>query len=603
MRIKKENGVSLITLAIAIVILIVISNILLYNASDGIKIKRLQNMYNDIELIQGEVSTYYAEYGAIPASKVYTNNSTGWKSATGANDTGDFLVIDLSALKGITLNYGEDYKKIQQDPSIDVNSLTDLYIINTDSHNVFFVRGIEIDGKYYYTNQEPDEVNVGQYLQEVPTEGPVPTPEPPTGGQSFIMANGVIEIKWLSGNTNYVSQTANAPKIKTGANMELVKYDETSASWIQGEEYSYLPGSGTADNHSSKWANARVTTQVDGKNIESYFVWIPRYAYRIVYFDTPTSKNQYKQGTLTEEEAVASGKIVGYSDSRGIVDKDGKKVDSVASTTKINVGDYFMVHPAFTTDENNGGGWEQELEGLWIGKYEASRSDATNSSDGLATTIKVQPNIRSFRSTKIGDMYNYAISYSEDLKSHMLKNSEWGAAAYLTDSKYGRNGTEVTINNNSNYITGQAGDSISAIESTTTNLYNTSKGVLASSTGNVYGLYDLSGGLLEYLASYYKDGNQTYLDSGNSFTADKTSDEYSTVYEGKVKESNYKYGDATLETYAWNNDYANFDYNDIPFLMRGGYYNDGNNAGIFNFNWSNGYINGDMGFRLCLVLY
>ena len=603
MRIKKENGVSLITLAIAIVILILISNILLYNASDGIKIKRLQNMYNDIELIQGEVSTYYAEYGAIPASKVYTNNSTGWKSATGANDTGDFLVIDLSALKGITLNYGEDYKKIQQDPSIDVNSLTDLYIINTDSHNVFFVRGIEIDGKYYYTNQEPDEVNVGQYLQEVPTEEPVPTPEPPTGGQSFTMANGVIEIKWLRENTNYVSQTANAPKIKTDATdaeMELVRYDETSASWIQGEEYSYLPGSGTADNHSSKWANARVTTQVDGKNIESYFVWIPRYAYRIVYFDTPTSKNQYKQGTLTEEEAVASGKIVGYSDSRGIVDKDGKKVDGVASTTKINVGDYFMVHPAFTTEADDGGGWEQELEGLWIGKYEAARSDATNASIGSVTTLKVQPNVISFRNETIGNMYNYSLTYSEDLKSHMLKNSEWGAVAYLTDSKYGRNGTEVTINNNSNYITGQAGDSVSADGSTSTNAYNTEKGVLASSTGNVYGIYDLSGGAWEYVASYYINGST--LSNGNSFTANKTSDEYSTVYEGTIESSNYKYGDATYETHNWNQDYVLFVNDDSPFFGHSGSYIDRTNAGVFLFDRSYGSSYSGSGFRLCLAV-
>ena len=32
-------------------------------------------------------------------------------------------------------------------------------------------------------------------------------------------------------------------------------------------------------------------------------------------------------------------------------------------------------------------------------------------------------------------------------EAHLMKNSEWGAVAYLTQSKYGRNGVEITINN------------------------------------------------------------------------------------------------------------------------------------------------------------
>ena len=78
-----------------------------------------------------------------------------------------------------------------------------------------------------------------------------------------------------------------------------------------------------------------------------------------------------------------------------------------------------------------------------------------------------------------------------------------GAVAYLTHSQYGRNGNEITINNNSNYITGIAGDTVTASSSSsTTNAYNTSKGMLASTTGNIYGVYDLSGGAWEYTANW-----------------------------------------------------------------------------------------------------
>ena len=70
------------------------------------------------------------------------------------------------------------------------------------------------------------------------------------------MANGVIEIKWLMGDTNFVSETANAPVIKsdlpTGTTMKLVHYDE-SGNPVNGTDYDY---------NENKWANAEV--EIDG---------------------------------------------------------------------------------------------------------------------------------------------------------------------------------------------------------------------------------------------------------------------------------------------------------------------------------------------------
>ena len=408
---------------------------------------------------------------------------------------------------------------------------------------------------------------------------PRPTPEPPTGGEdiSSKMTNGVIEIKWLSGTSNNVSDTPNAPVTKSISNgtMELVKFDSSSKTWVPGEEYSYTKGTGSSDNNSSKWANAKVT--IDG--VDSYFVWIPRYAYRIIYFDSEESKKAYQEGTLTEADAVANGKIIGYSDSRGIVDASGKKIDSIASTTKTMVSkDYFMVHPAFMDGSSTGfqnGEWDAELPGIWIGKYETARSDTNGSTQGTATTLKVQPGMTSFRSVKIGDMYTYSKNYSTELKSHMLKNSEWGAVAYLTESTYGRNGTEVAQNKNSSYITGSGETSTD---------YTSEDGKKASSTGNEYGIYDLSGGAYEYVAGYYKDGDFSYA---NSTFTDGTSDEYSTAYDSEGAKSYnkyYKYGDATMETKSWHSDDSNFVRSGYPFFERGGFYgNTSANAGVFYF--------------------
>lgn len=88
---------------------------------------------------------------------------------------------------------------------------------------------------------------------------------------------------------------------------------------------------------------------------------------------------------------------------------------------------------------------------------------------------------------------------------HMAKNTEWGLVAYLSQSKYGKYGNpsysgadkEVAINNCSNYVTGIGGDTVSADESAatcTTNTYETSKGKAASTTGTIYGIYDMNGG-------------------------------------------------------------------------------------------------------------
>ena len=395
---------------------------------------------------------------------------------------------------------------------------------------------------------------------------PKPTPDPDDGGKPMSdMSNGLIEIEWLNGTSNEVTDKPNNPKVKTGlpsgTTMQLVKFNNSSKKWELGTEYNYIAGTGSKDNTSSKWANAKVT--IDG--VDSYFVWIPRYAYRIIYFNNVTSKQEYQEGKITEEEAVEQGKIIGYSDSRGIVDAQGKKINGVYSTTKVMVnGKYFMTHPAFMNGTSTGfenGEWNRELEGIWIGKYETSRSDSTSSTEGTKSTLKVQPGVISLRDqdTTVGNLYSRAMKYMPDAESHMLKNSEWGAAVYLTESKYGRNGTEVGFNSQE-YLTGGGSD----------NAYTTNTN--QSSTGNIYGIYDLRGGATEYIAGYYIDGDSRVIGNGASLTSGETSSETIMVYNGINVKEDYKYGDATYETMGWHSDTCVLADEDYPFIVRGGYY-------------------------------
>ena len=155
MKKNKELGITLITLVVAVCILIIISSLLIYNAKTGIKMRSLKMMYNDIELLSDKINSYYTKYGALPAEIEYKGNIYFEPQP---NDNGTYYVIDLNALDNISLNYGFDFKYIQS--SDDTSNYTNIYIINEESHHIYYVRGIEFDSKVYYTNDYDESVSI-----------------------------------------------------------------------------------------------------------------------------------------------------------------------------------------------------------------------------------------------------------------------------------------------------------------------------------------------------------------------------------------------------------------------------------------------------------
>ena len=184
----------------------------------------------------------------------------------------------------------------------------------------------------------------------------------------------------------------------------------------------------------------------------------------------------------------------------------------------------------------------------------------------------------------------------------MMKNDEWGAVAYLSKSKYGKN-AEVDINSDSSYYTGGGSG----------NAYVTNVG--QSTTGTVHGVYDMSGGAWEYVAAYVNNGNSNLTNYGSSLVNGdaKTKNVYNKASSDN-NTNNYnansgKYGDAVYETSAngnsssssWYGDYSYFPYTSNPFFKRGGNYNNGTVAGVFYFNYSNGNSSSGNSFRPVLV--
>lgn len=159
-KITDSKGISLISLVITIIVLIIVSNMIIYNLKDNIKLRELIEMQSDIDNLRDKVSTYYMQNGKIPANIKYRNINAIKDSGVISDsvDIGDFFVIDLSAIQNLTLNKGQDFEKIKNNPE-NVDNYTDLYIINEKSHNVFYVAGVTVDNKTFYTDYTEDEVD------------------------------------------------------------------------------------------------------------------------------------------------------------------------------------------------------------------------------------------------------------------------------------------------------------------------------------------------------------------------------------------------------------------------------------------------------------
>ena len=405
---------------------------------------------------------------------------------------------------------------------------------------------------------------------------------------------GRIEVIWIDQQNKVIEKPLSPESSLQG--MTPVKWNGTTESIAKADNsdgwYNYVSGTGTEDNLNSHWANAK-----DSKG--SYFVWVPRYAYRIVYYADKNSDVE-----------------TGYYDGRGMVNNQGElqnnlKLEEGIETVENN-GKTYIVHPAFMNDTESTyshGGWSGDLAGIWVGKYETS---------GSGSDMKIVPNADSIDSQTIGEFYTYGQNYDRTKESHLMKNSEWGAVAYLTHSQYGRNGNEIYINNDRD-ITGNSGGSVDASSSGTKNEYNTPEGQKASSTGNMYGIYDLSGGCSEYVAAFDTVSTSNYLeDYGDSFTSTGgPSTPYATAYTNGTTTSNGskiyevgKTGDATKEVYAavqvsgsyrnWNEDYSHFVSSSYPFFKRGGDYYSSSTAGVFHSNRYGGSSDSYGGFRVVL---
>lgn len=424
------------------------------------------------------------------------------------------------------------------------------------------------------------------------------------GKQVLDRSYGKVEIIWVDKNNNAISE----PLKPVIGNMNPIKYNNTASNFELTNE-----NDSAWYNYDSKiWANAMDENQ-------SFFVWIPRFAYKITYYSDATYRN-----------------VIGYSDDRGIlkVGDDGSLIRISQNSQGLkNVGNHYILHPAFMNDTVNGfinGGWDDNLDGIWVSKYEVSmevngiHTDTQNEQIGnvvVSDIVKAvsKPGVSSWRNIYIGNCYYNALNYNRSKDSHLMKASEWGAVAYLSYSKYGTDSKIISPNASQEFITG---DSKNPIESFG---YKSEE----TSNGNSTGVYDLTGGAWEYVSAYINNGyfrSPIYGGVGQGFLLENNMNtKYKTIYtnsdndKGNMQynsnDGNYNYllnyskrGDGIYETSingygnsSWNANASLFPQQDVPFMLRGGDITSGKSAGLFSFNCSTGQANASDGYRIVLA--
>ena len=405
--------------------------------------------------------------------------------------------------------------------------------------------------------------------------------------------------------------TSGANKPVLASNMIPVYYDEANSVWKKADknnsqkDYRWYSYTSTGE-YKGMWANAVTVKEANRQtylnadvgaiismdDITTMWVWIPR-------FNAVTPSN-YNGGT---------------KDNPGAIDVTFVKQNETALD-------------AFTFGN-------KELSGFWYGKFEISHTTlsssetantlgCTNETCSNANGIIIKPNVTSLRNNNPSNFFFASRSMeqpgnsfgfvSSEVDTHMSKNNEWGAVAYLTQSIYGRctsstTCTEVYINNSSGMYTGRSGGNIGGstpingtyTDQTSTTQYNSygfytyddyllnyntntkgnkvkGKGTGASTTGTIYGIYDMSGGTTEYVMGVYNNTKGSY--SGFSSLPD-------TKYYNNYTGSSYT-GHALTETNGWYSDEAYFASTSYPWFKRGGYYGGSKGMGVFDFSAQDG---------------
>lgn len=404
----------------------------------------------------------------------------------------------------------------------------------------------------------------------------------------------------------------NKPVIVDG--MIPVYYDNVNKVWRKANESNH--GNKWYDYSQGRWANivlvnenkqdkklsksrydyinAKDDTVILYSDILAFYLWIPRYKYELFNVDFDKI-----------DETIINIKFENGTSSTGDV-KCISNEDGVEECQNKRNGNWYT-HPAFTFGS-------KELEGIWVGKFETTGSETQPTILPNMVALTNQSVLQQFDTSKIFSSY----VNSKNVDSHMMKNTEWGSVAYLSQSKYGRCNLECNeiYQNNSMGITGRSKGAVALGEGEEDNHYLTTFGnytyddrvvdnngnVLeyvdnnlgsrASTTGNITGIYDMSGGSNEYAM-------------GTTIRLSNIDRKYYDLYPSSSTNESFersKLGDATGEVRGFYGDKECLVDDNKPWSKRGCSSIGGEKSGLFYFCSIDGNAYNHISFRSVMVV-
>ncbi len=423
--------------------------------------------------------------------------------------------------------------------------------------------------------------------------------------------------------------TPNEPELV--GDMIPVVYDGTnwvkadvSTEWYNYNVQEWANAVTVTDTNRATLVSSNPGTVISMEDINAMFVWIPRYSYTI--------GNTY--GVQGCGGSTPSVNTPGAFDIKWIESTTTEL--GAAAYTGDTVSEWYT-NPAFCWGDSCDDSTtrlspeNRELSGIWVGKFETSTTGSVTSN-----TIRepiITPSVQSWRTVNVSNMFNSVRTYMNgdngndifglsglSYDAHMMKNTEWGVVAYLSQSKYGKYGNttytgankEVYQNKHSSFITGNSngtpGESIAITQCSYNDIIDRGNGIGscgagASTTGNITGVYDMSGGAFEYVMGNMEDESGIFYPAYSGFSSVPEARYYNSYAYGSSS-SDYTrgmLGDGTKETLGFYQDSKYSVKGSDPWFYRGGYNLFTTGAGVFNFYGGTGDSNKNYSFRVSLV--
>lgn len=512
-KMRGNSGVTLVTLGIVVVVLMIMAGMTIYNVSAAVNSARLNAFTTELRIMQAQVNSLNEKMRNDEEITVDGNNYKGEEIAQiGQEINGNLQEKANEAFDAVSVNQEDRQNYRYYDANLIKNGLAvegvgQELLIDIKDREVISYNGLMNDGyKYYNLESLPDGIYNVQHEQNNETpQFEVASKQISSKGEwefeiSNVQYQGYID-KWKvkykeenadnwyeSDDLKFTVNKSGVYIIKIGNNdveseevqckaeysvkpellegMQAIKFDEDGNEQnIENPEkddwYSYeitededMSDGGTTNGGNSRWANAKMN--------ENYYVWIPRYAYKVI-----------EDEEYTDKEGNTSNKV------------EAQFIETKITSDNVEdeLGTGYEIPSAFTIDE-------KEVSGIWVGKYFTS---------GTTEVPRIVPDAESLKNLDDDQMSAAAKALdTEKIIVYVVGDEQQDAINYLTRSQYGRNGTAIPVEEEivipNEFELDEENGGIAEISLEGEDEQNEEiPDELKTSTGNRYGVYDMTG--------------------------------------------------------------------------------------------------------------